>query len=657
MAESTVVQTGSPLFTAPARLVGLPFHDSDDTIRTAIADASVPALLMSMVHMTGDMDILDELPRPFQLIALDLQGAMSEPDKETVRARAFDVVRDYRDRGCPPPFIPDAQQLPTMLDVVTAGDVTEEFVDYIAADLRLTDADENGPALRSTPEQRATFPVVVIGCGESGLLAGIKLKQAGIPFTIIDKQSGVGGTWLANRYPGCRVDVASHYYAYSFEPTDHWTHFYSEQPEILQYLNDVFDRYGIAPHVRFNTEVVGASWDDDSAAWTVETRGADGATDTLTARGLICAVGQFSNSVIPDIKGAKDFDGPAFHTSVWDDSVELTGKRVAVIGAGASGFQLVPAIAPVTEHVDVYQRTAQWMTPNISYHEPVGAGAQWAVRHLPYYGRWLRFVQWWTFADGAADLVVIDPDWDDGGLSCGKANHDVRELLVAWMRAFTDDEDLLEKVIPKYPPLGKRMLQDNGTWLRTVQRDDVELIGDGIAEITADGVTTVDGVHRRADVLIWATGFDVNHQLGPINVVGRDGVALNGAWGDAAYAYLGITVPKFPNFFCMFGPGTNAVNGTSLIYSSECQMRYILGCIDTVIADGFASAVPKAEVCDDYNWRSQEKLKTMVYTHPAVASSYYKNSAGDVPTLFAWRIADYWKWTHRPNPDDYEFTP
>jgi 4-hydroxyacetophenone monooxygenase len=156
-------------------------------------------------------------------------------------------------------------------------------------------------------------------------------------------------------------------------------------------------------------------------------------------------------------------------------------------------------------------------------------------------------------------------------------------------------------------------------------------------------------------VLIWATGFDVNHQLGPINVVGRDGVALNDAWGDSAYAYLGITVPNFPNFFCMFGPGTNAVNGTSLIYSSECQMRYILGCIDMVAADGLASLAPKAHVCDDYNRRSREKLRTMVYTHPAVGRSYYKNSAGDVPSLFAWRIAEYWKWTNRPDPDDYEF--
>lgn len=657
MGQSAMHSTGTET-TVPAispELIGLPFEDSDEVIRAAIDVASVPALLMSMVHMTGDMGLLSQLPTPYLLIAMDLQGGMNEADKQLVRDRAFDVVRDYRDRGCPAPFVPDPAQLRTMLDVMSAGQVTDEFVDYIAADLRLSDADEHGPVLASTPEQRSAFPVVVIGCGEAGLLAGIKLKKAGIPFTIVEKQSGVGGTWLANRYPGCRVDIANQYYSYSFEPTDHWTHHYSEQPEILQYLNDVASRHGIREHARFDTAVMQARWDEASGTWQIETRAADGSSATLTARGLICAVGQFSNSVIPDIKGGKDFRGPSFHTADWRDEVDLTGKRVAVIGAGASGFQLVPAIAAETEHVDVYQRTAQWMAPNVNYHAAVTDGERWAIRHLPYYGRWLRFVCWWPIADGAADRTVIDPDWDNGGLSCGEANHQVRELFIAWMRAFTTDEELLAKVTPNYPPMGKRTLQDNGTWLTTLQRDDVELITDAIAEITRDGVTTTDGVHRPADVLIWATGFDVNHQLGPINITGCGGVELNEAWGDAAYAYLGVTVPDFPNFYCMYGPGTNAVNGASIMYNSECQMRYIMGCIDMVLANHAVSAVPRADVCAEYNRQNQERLKTMVYTHPAITSSYYKNSTGTVPTLFGARILDLWTWTNRPDPAAYEF--
>ncbi|WP_412535080.1 flavin-containing monooxygenase [Mycolicibacterium sp. D5.8-2] len=637
-------------------LLGLAFRDSDEVIRAAIDQASVPALLMSMVHMTGDLTLLEQLPRPFMLIPMDLQGAMSEADKQLVRDRAYDVVRQYRDRGCPRPFIPDAAQMRVMLDAMSAGEVTDEYVDYVAADLRLTAADRDGPPLVSSPEQRAAFPVLVIGCGEAGLLAGIKLKQAGIPFTIVDKQAGVGGTWRANRYPGCRVDIANQYYCYSFEPTDHWTHHYSEQPEILTYLEDVMARHGIGAHTRFSTEVTSAQWDDGTATWKVLLRTASGAQEELRPRALICAVGQFSNAVIPDIEGAGTFAGPSFHTADWRDEVDLSGKRIAVIGAGASGFQLVPAIADVAGQIDVYQRTPQWMAPNVSYHEPVPDGDRWAIRHLPYYGRWLRFLSWWPLTDAAEERVMVDPQWDDGGLSCGPANHAVREMLIAWMRAFTDDEELLAKVIPDYPPMGKRMLQDNGTWLKTLQRDDVELIRDGIAAIGPQGVTTVDGVHRRADVLLWATGFDVNHQLGPVEVRGLGGLSLSEEWGDSAYAYLGITVPGFPNFYCMYGPGTNAVNGASIIYNSECQMRYILGCLDMVIARGARWAAPRAEVCRDYHRRNQERLKTMVYTHPKVIS-YYRNASGEVPTLYGFRIVDYWKWTNRPDPDDYEFSP
>lgn len=652
MSQSSVTRAGVTS-AQPDALIGLPIVDSDDVIRSAVEEASVPALLMSMVHMTGDLTLFDQLPRPYLLIPMDLQGGMSEPDKQAVRARAYDVIRDYRDRGCPPPFVPDAEQMRVMLNVMSGGQVTEEYIDYVAADLRFTDADQRGPALASTATQRSEFPVVVIGCGEAGLLAGIKLKQAGIPFTIVEKQAGVGGTWRANRYPGCRVDIANQYYAYSFEPTDHWTHYYSEQPEILEYLENVMAKYEIAPHVRFCTEVTGATWDDESSVWRVVVRSSGGIEEELSARGLICAVGQFGNPVIPDIPGATTFSGPAFHTANWRDDVDLTGKRVAVIGAGASGFQLVPAIADRTEHVDVYQRTPQWMAPNVVYHDAIPDAARWAIRHLPYYGRWLRFISWWPLADAAEERVLIDPDWDTDGRSCCEANEAVRQMLIAWMQAFTDDEELLEKVIPDYPPMGKRMLQDNGTWLKTLQRPDVELIRDGIAEITRDGVVTVDGAHRLADVLVWATGFDVNHQLGPIDITGLDGVSLTEAWGDSPYAYLGVTVPGFPNFYCMYGPGTNAVNGTSIIYNSECQMRYIMGCIDMVLVSNARWAAPRSEVCADYHRRNQQRLRTMVYTHPKVVS-YYQNAAGEVPTLYGFRIADYWKWTSQVNPDDYE---
>ena len=291
-----------------ARLTGLPFDDSDDVIRAAIDQASVPALLMSMVHMTGDLGVLDELPRPFMLIAMDLQGGMSEPDKQAGARTGF--------RGRPRlsrPRVPAAvrpRRAPAAgdADVMSAGQVTEEFVDYIAADLRITDdrPERAGRCLRP-PEQRAGFPVVVIGCGESGLLAGIKLKAAGIPFTIIDRQSGVGGTWLANRYPGCRVDIASQYYTYSFEPTDHWEHHYADaagDPAVPQRRDGALRDRRTRP-VRHRGRPARSGTRRRRPGGCGSARRTELLSDTLTARGLICAVGQFSNPVIPDIKGAK----------------------------------------------------------------------------------------------------------------------------------------------------------------------------------------------------------------------------------------------------------------------------------------------------------------------------------------------------------------
>lgn len=634
---------------------GVVFDDPDDVIWEALAGMSVPALMMTMVHMTGDLDLLQELPVPSQTIPNDLQGGMSETDKEKVRLRAFDVIRGYRDRGCPAPFEPDMAQLKTMAETVTAGPVSDEYLDYIAADLQLSNATGFEVDLRSRAEDRAALPVVVIGCGQSGVLAGVRLTDAGIPFTIVERQPDVGGSWQMNRYPGARVDINTHYYSYSFQPNLAWKHDYSEQPEIVSYLREVLDTNGVTPHVRFSTEVVSARWDEDSATWSVELRDQHGIRETLTARALISAVGQFSRPIIPNIQGRDAFGGPAFHTSAWNDDVDLRGKRVAVIGAGATGFQLVPAIVDVAASVVVYQRSAQWIFPNPGYHDEVTDGDRWARKKLPFYGRWLRFVYWWPINDGAADSVVVDPNWQDGGRSISEINAYVRDLFQQWIAEQIHDPELMDKVIPDYPPMGKRMLQDNGTWLATLQRDNVELVRTNIDRLTADGVTTVDGVHRQADIVVWATGFDVNRQLDNLHIIGRGDQDLNAVWGEEPRAYLGITVPDFPNLFCMYGPGTNAVNGASIVYLSECQMCYIMGCLDMIAADGIAAMEPRRDVHNRYTQRHTDALNNLVYAHPSV-NSYYQNSKGETPTLFPWRIIDYWAWTRKPNTDDFALT-
>lgn len=630
----------------------LPFDDEADAIARLLEDLHPAALLMSLVHLTGDASLLTGPFRPRSAGLFDDEGGLDADERAALRSVAVAALLAYRTRGYELPPPPSADLALDMMRTLVCQPVGEEYRPWIRDELRLDGVDPGEIPLRSSPEGRARLPVVVIGCGESGLLAGIRLKEAGIPFTILEKNDGVGGTWLENRYPGCRVDIPNHFYSYSFETNDGWTRFFSEQPEIRAYLERVMARHDIAPHVRWRTEVRSCVWQPDSATWRIHVRTPDGADEELVARAVISAVGQLNRPLVPAIAGADSFAGPTFHTAAWDDTVDLRGARVAVLGAGASGFQLVPTIAPDVAQLTVYQRTAQWIAPSPRYHERVGPGVGWAVRHVPFYARWYRLSLAWQVCDGAMQFSRRDPDWDGGDRSVSAVNEMVRAGFTAWIEAQVEDPELLAKVIPDYPPFGKRMLQDNGTWLRALQRDNVELVRDAIDHIDATGVTTVDGRHRPADVLIYATGFKVSEVLWPMRIVGTGGAVLDEVWNGKPSAYLGITIPGFPNFFCMYGPGTNQVHGGSILFVSECQMTYILGCLDLLARDDSAVLECRRDVHDDYHARSQAELANTVWTHPAVRS-YYKHADGNVYTVLPWRSIDYWHWTRAPREADF----
>jgi 4-hydroxyacetophenone monooxygenase len=385
-------------------------------------------------------------------------------------------------------------------------------------------------------------------------------------------------------------------------------------------------------------------------------RGRDGTESTLAADAVISAVGQLNRPRIPEIAGQQDFSGPSFHSAQWDHSVDLRGKRVALIGAGASGFQIAPAIAGDVEHLTVFQRTAQWMFPNPNYHAEVGRGVRWALRHLPFYGRWYRFLLFWPGCDKGLQAARVDPDYPDPQRAVSEINDITRVMFTEWITSQVgDDQELLAKVVPDYPATGKRTLQDNGSWLRTLTRDDVELVRTPIARIEPDAVVTEDGVRHPADVIAYATGFEANKALWPMSIIGRDGEALGDRWGERPTAYLGITVPGYPNFFCMYGPGTNLASGGSLIFHSECQIRYITKCLDHLIADGHRSMEPRVDRCNDWVRRSQDEMRKMVWSQPSIEHSFYKNAYGEVYGLSPWRLVDYWAWTREPDPDDFVF--
>lgn len=627
--------------------------EDDAVIAAMLEAASVPTLMMTLVHLTGSTAILQGAIRPKTPLIGEVQGYLSEAEKAEVRAMALDALKRYRDGGCQLPPPPSADTVREMMNFLVGEHVPPEYVPMMLEEMGLDGADSRGSHFEQPVSEsaRQDFKVLIIGAGMSGLLAGVRLKELGVPFTIIEKGSNVGGTWHENRYPGCRVDIASHFYSYSFEPSHDWTQFYAGRDELFAYFNRFADKHGIRDNIEFNTEVVAAAYDEASAQWHVTLR-RDGKEERRRANAVISAVGQLNRPRIPDIKGQSRFKGIVMHSAEWNSQQSLKGKRVAVIGTGASAFQLVPEVAKEAAQLFVLQRTPVWMLPNPNYHAQVSESKKWLLKHIPFYARWYRFLLFWPGTDGLLPNLKFDPAWPHPQRAVNAHNDMMRQTLTDYIaKQVGGDTALLEKVVPKYPVMVKRMLQDNGSWLKTLQRDNVELVTDGIDEINADGVMC-GGQQYEVDAIIFATGFHANKFLWPMTISGRGGVTLNDAWQDEPRAYLGITIPGFPNLFCMYGPGTNLAHGGSIIFNSECQVRYAVGCIKALLENGKKALDCKPEVYKAYNTRLADELASMVWSFEGV-DSWYKNSAGRVVNTSPWRLVDYWTWTRQPALADY----
>ncbi len=631
----------------------LPIAADDSTIASALTDAHLPSLIAALVHITGDETLVRSDIKPVYEFFGDGQGGLTEAQKERVRDAALRALRRMRaGEGLPPQ--PSRAVIRHLMCFVAGGDIPERYVPFLLEELALEGEDRIADKGEDISESaRKNFRVLIIGAGMSGLLAAIRLGQAGIPCSIVDKNADVGGTWLENTYPGCRVDNPNHMYCYSFEPNHDWPNHYSTQDALLAYFRRVADKYGIRDKVRFNTEVLESAFDEKRAVWSVRARDRDGREFTIEANAIISAVGQLNRPKLPDIKGVGSFKGPAFHSARWDHAVDLKDKRVIVIGTGASAFQFVPAIAPQVKEMFVFQRTPPWLGPTPNYHEPVGEGQKWLLKHVPYYAQWYRFWLIWMLTDGLYPMVQADPAWNGPPQAVSMVNDQVRAMLTELIRQQVgDDAELFKKVIPQYPLGGKRSVRDNGVWIDALKRDNVHLITDPIVEITTEGVKTDNGKEYAADVVIYGTGFAASKFLSPMTFKGRGGRDLHEQWAGDARAYLGITIPGFPNLFMMYGPNTNIVVNGSIIFFSECEIRYILGAIEMMLRNGYAAIEPKQPVHDAFNRKVDAGNATMAWGVPQV-TSWYKNEKGRVSQNWPFPIVDYWYATLKPDPSDF----
>ncbi len=625
--------------------------DDDATIRRAVAFATPAPLLAAVAQVTGRLDLLRDDLRPDPSNMLDPTGGLSPEQVAEIQRLAADALIDLRDSGARA-ALPGPTELARIVEYVAGGAVAPDYVPLLREELALG-GDERAPTWHRRDFGRGSdFRVLIVGAGMSGIVAAHRLQQAGIDFEIVDKNTEIGGTWWENQYPGCRVDIPNHFYSYSFAQTNEWPNYFSPQPVLFDYFRSCAEAFGLLAHIRLRTEVAGAQWDAAAQRWNVQLRDADGTESSMTANAIVSAVGQLNRPKFPDIVGLDSFAGESFHSARWNHDVKLAGKRVAVIGTGASAAQFIPHVADDAAHLTIFQRTPPWLLPNENYQAEIPDGLAWTLRHLPEYGRWERLYIFWRTHEGLLPAAVVDPAWEPNDSSVSELNDLIRMFLTSMYELFVPDPELRAKVLPKYPPIAKRIVFDNGIYFQTLARDHVDLVTEGITEITPLGIRTADGVEHEFDVIIYGTGFHASKFLTPMKIEGVGGVDLHEQWGGDARAHLGIVVPDFPNLFLMYGPNTNIVINGSIIYFSECEANYIVESVRMLLEGGWQSMDCRGDVHDRYNEWIDAGNRSMAWGVSTV-NSWYKNEFGRVAQNWPYSLLEYWQQTRTPNSDDY----
>ncbi|QGY02736.1 NAD(P)/FAD-dependent oxidoreductase [Methylobacterium mesophilicum SR1.6/6] len=475
--------------------------------------------------------------------------------------------------------------------------------------------------------------VLIVGAGFSGLAMAIRCRQAGIgPLLVIEKGDGIGGTWHDNTYPGAACDIPSHLYSLSFAPKADWSRLYAPQAEILAYLRDTAERHGLLPLIRLGTTFEGATWDEDRAVWRVETE-----CGSILARAIVSGMGGLHHPAYPDIPGRDAFAGPAFHTSAWDHSVDLAGKRVGVIGTGASAIQVVPELAKVAAQLTLFQRTPPWIMPKNDHAIPERARSRY--RRLPLARQLERARLFWLHE------VRAFLGFTKVSKLTGQAEAVARRHLAKAVR----DKDLRAKLTPDYR-LGCKRVLISDDYYPALQRDNVTLVTDRITRITEAGVVTETGRAHDLDAIVYATGFDVTATFARMNLVGREGLRLTEAWSDGMGAYQGITVAGFPNYFMLLGPNSG-LGHNSVVSMIEIQVQHVIDCLKALRKGGRAIEVrPEAQA------RFLDRIRTRMADSIWQAGgcrSWYLDANGRNTTLWPDSVMAYRRSARRARLGDY----
>jgi len=629
---------------------------TDAEIRSAVEEAELPALLAALFVLTDDSSLLDpELvpPTPPMIMRIAPQGGMSAQAQAKARQLCTGALIRARDDGWKHP-VPKTESLSAAISFLTKG-AGGDYVGLLKHEIGLPD-DAGRPAWtrRDLAPQR-DLRVAVIGGGLTGIATAYRLSQAGVDFVVYEKSPDIGGVWWNNIYPGCRLDTPNFAYSYSFAQKADWPQQFSERDEILAYARRVVADAGIRRHFVFSTEVLGMRYDEAAGGWWLRLRGPNGEREEFH-HVVMSGVGHLNRPNIPDLPGKNEFGGRAFHSAEWPADIDVTGKRVAVVGTGASGFQIVPSLVDKVKSLHVFQRNPSWMLSTPTYHDDIRPGMIWMLRHVPFYGRWFRFWQFWIAAEGRFPAVQVDPDWQHP-ISISAINEELREGCLANLAAQVEDRlDLLEKLTPTYPPGAKRMVRDNGAYIKALRRPNATLASERIERLTPTGIVTADGVHHEVDIIVFATGFLAADYLDPMDIEGVAGVKLRDFWNGDSRAYLGITVPKFPNLFIIGGPNAGLVVNGSAIFTSECALEYAMRAVGYMLETGAKSLEVRREPYDAFNDDVDHHNRLRAWGTTKV-KTWYQGRSGRPTVTWPHPIVEYYRRTSTFNESEFIVEP
>jgi len=487
------------------------------------------------------------------------------------------------------------------------------------------------------------FHVAIIGGGFNGIATAVQLSHLGIAYTIYERRHEIGGTWSVNKYPDVRVDTLSASYEFCFERNYPWREYFARGADVRSYLEFIAEKYGITPNIRFEHDLKEARFDEERSRWELSFTGPNGAIVRTEVNAIVSAAGLFANPKNPDIPGSEDFKGLIIHPTQWPTDLDLRGKKVAILGNGSTGVQLLAPVAEKAEKIYVYQRTPQWISPRDKYGKEVEPEIHWLTSSMPGYWNWCRYTSIMHLFNFHKDYLIVDTEWQKQGGQITKQSDTVRQFLINYI---TDQvggrQDLIDKLIPDYAPMVRRPVVDNG-WYKALTRENAELITQDIVRVTENGIETSDGEFREVDIIITATGFEIVKYLWPAEYIGRRGVNLHERWAaQDPRAYVGMMVPDFPNLFMLYGPNSQPISGgVALPAWYQMWASFVAQCLMTMIQEDVGTVEVTHEAFVKYNEALDEKAASLLMlTDTSSSKNYYLSESGRMQVNATWETAD-----------------